>query len=262
MEKIRLTESQLRNLIAESVKKVIKEYDEPFPYDYKDAREREAYYQRAVKHDFPRDAQFKTGRSWEDMYNSLVNKKAAADKDRQKAEKLKARDEKKKAAAQKKSDDERLRKQKNHKWVIAVREALTGSDNANDNYDGLMDFPLFLKDGSKLMFHAHSFMKPMEPDDYDDSIWPAAAYSPRIYDEFTFQVAGTINGQEETGETPEILMGVTTYASPMDVKVIPAIRGVDNIDRSATRDIITKLAKKEAVKRYRQIMKVNNAQID
>ena len=48
----------------------------------------------------------------------------------------------------------------------------------------------------------------------------------------------------------------------MDVKVIPVIRGVDNIDRSATRDIITKLAKKEAVKRYRQIMKVNNAQID
>ena len=256
MAKIRLHESQLNKIIMESIKKAhVNEYDEPFPYNYKDARERDEYFRRAVQHDFPMNASSRTGKNWEDTYYGLLDKKATDDKNRQKAERIKASDEKKKAAAQKKSDNERIRRQKNYKWAISVREALTGSDDANDDYDGLMDFPLFLQDGSKLMFHAHSFM---EPGNYDNSIGQGGAGMSREYDGFTFRVAGTVDGQEETAEMPEISMHVTTYTSPMDVKVIPVVKGVDNIDRSATRDIVTKLAKKEAIKRYRQIMKANN----
>ena len=69
-------------MIAESVRNVLREYDEPFPYDYKDAREREAYFQKAVQHDFPSEGRFKTARTWEDMYYTLLDKKQTAEKER------------------------------------------------------------------------------------------------------------------------------------------------------------------------------------
>ena len=256
MEKIRLTETQLRNLIAESVKKVIKEYDEPFPYDYKDAREREAYYQRAVKHDFPRDAQFKTGRSWEDMYNSLVNKKAAADKDRQKAEKLKARDEKKRAAAEKKMNAIKSRDNKNVKWAAAVKDVFVGSDNEKDNYDGISSFPLVLKDRSTVMFNAHSFMK---VDDAFANEEPSqfAGYGSQPFDSFTFGLGGTVDGIDEN---VELYMTVGTYVSPMTVEVTNLKCNLDNVYRLRTKIAISELAKKEAVKRYKKLMKNDNNQ--
>lgn len=271
MQKIRLTETQLKKLISESVRKVIKEFDEPFPYDYKDAREREDYFQRATQHDFP-DTRFKMGRTWEDTYYSLRDKKAADDKERQKADKLKARDEKKKAAAQKKSDIERIRMQRNRVWAKAVQEALVGSDDANEDYDGLMDFPLILKDGSQVIFHADSFMEPYE---YADSKKQEESghvnsiptqdngdgYSEpmsREYDTFSFHLGGTIDGMDKTEETPEVYFNVSTYVSPMDLRISVMVNNVDNVNRMATKNAITMMAKKEAIKRYKQLMKGNN----
>lgn len=244
---IRLNEGQLRKMIAESVKKVLREYNEPFPYDYKDAREREDYYQRAVQHDFPDEGHFKTGRSWEDMYYDLTDKKNQADRERQKLDKQKARDERKQAMVQKKAATAERKNKINRTWAKAVREALTGSDDLSTDYDGLMDLPLILKDGSQVMFHAHSFM---EPEDYIDNGMG------NVYDGFSLRVAGEIDGQEETEEMPEISMSVTTYVSPMDVEVAPVIKNVDNVIPRATKVAITKAAKKEAVKRYRQLMKM------
>lgn len=84
---VQLSESKLKKMISESVKNILREFDEPFPYDYKDARERDAYFQRAVKADFPQNATYKTGKSWEDTYNALRNKQAEDEKVKQKAEK-------------------------------------------------------------------------------------------------------------------------------------------------------------------------------
>lgn len=247
---IKLNEGQLRKMIAESVKKVLREYDEPFPYDYKDAREREDYYQRAVQHDFPDEGRFKTGRSWEDMYYDLTDKKNQADKERQKQDKQKARDERKQAMAQKKADALERKKRTNRTWAKAVREALTGSDSMNDDYDGIMDLPLILKDGSQVMFHAHSFM---EPEDYKETSYYGWG---EAYDGFSFRLAGEIDGQEEREEMPEISMSVTTYVSPMDVEIALMVKNVGNVDRLATKKAITQVAKKEVVKRYRQLMKI------
>ena len=247
---IRLNERQLYKMITESVKKVIKEYDEPFPYNYKDAREREDYFQRAVQHDFPDEGRFKTGRSWEDMYYDLTDKKNQADKERRKLDKQKARDERKQAMAQKKADSLERKKRTNRTWAKAVREALTGSDSMNDDYDGIMDLPLILKNGRQVMFHAHSFM---EPEEYKETSYYGWG---EIYDGFSFRLAGEVDGQEETEEMPEISMNVTTCVSPLDVKVSLMVKNVDNINRMETAKAVTQAAKKEAVKRYRQLMKI------
>ena len=247
---IRLNEGQLRKMIAESVKKVLREYDEPFPYDYKDAREREDYYQRAVQHDFPDEGRFKTGRSWEDMYYDLTDKKNQADRERQKLDKQKARDERKQAMARKKVATAERKDKINRTWAKAVREALAGSDSMNDDYDGLMNFPLILEDGSQVMFHAHSFM---EPEDYNETPYYGSG---EAYDGFSFRVAGEIDGQEETEEMPEISMSVTTYVSPMDIEIALMVKNVGNVDRLATKKAVTQVAKKEAAKRYRQLMKM------
>lgn len=252
MKRIKLTEVELKRIIAESVRRVIKEYDEPFPYDYKDAREREDYFQRATQHDFP-DTRFKIGRTWEDTYYGLRDKKAADDKERQKADKLKARDEKKKAEAQKKIDNERLRLRKNIIWAKAVEEAFTGSNSENDDYDGLMDFPLILKDGNQIMFHADSFM---ESNNFNGSENGSNSRISGEYDSFSFGLGGSLDGTEQESENmPEIYFNVSTYVSPMDIKVSLYVKNVDNLDRLATKNAITMIAKKEAAKRYKQLIK-------
>lgn len=261
----------MKRLISESVRKIIKEFDEPFPYDYKDAREREDYFQRATQHDFPA-TRFKIGRTWEDTYYILRDKKAADDKERQKADKIKVRDEKKKLEAQKKIDNEKLRLRKNTIWAKAVEEVFTGSNSENDDYDGLMDFPLILKDGNQLMFHADSFMEPyeyadskeqegfgrvnsMSPQDNGDGYSEPMS---REYDAFSFHLGGTIDGTGKTEETAEVYFNVSTYVSPMDLRISVMVNNVDNINRMATKNAITMMAKKEAVKRYKQLMKGNN----
>ena len=268
---IRLNEGQLRKMIAESVKKVLREYDEPFPYDYKDAREREDYYQRAVQHDFPDEGRFKTGRSWEDMYYDLADKKNQADREKQKLDKQKARDEKKRAMTQKKAGTAERKNKINYMWAKAVKEALTGTDNPEDNYDGIMDLPVVFKDGSEALFHAHSFMK---IGDYIDNETANALHNPknlspntnsyngyseapaREYDKFSFRLGGTIDGVDETDSQPEMYLTVFTYVSPMDVEVVPVVKNIDNVSRLATKKAVTQVTKKEAIKRYRQLMKM------
>lgn len=253
-QKIKLTEKQLYGIIKESVKSVLKEYDEPFPYDYKDARERDAYYQRAVQHDFPADSRFKTGRSWEDMYNDLSDKKAAKEKEDLKLQKQKARDEKKQQAIQKKSQTAEKKEKMYRTWAKAVHEALTGSDDENDNYDGLMDFPLILKDGSQVMFHAHSFMRVSDEFANTKSGY-FNGYGSREFDNFSFGLAGTVDGVEEN---VELYLTVGVYVSPMTTEILNIKCSLDGIHNLRTKIAITNLAKKEAIKRYKFLTKTTN----
>lgn len=249
MGKIRLTETQLRSMIAESVRNVLREYDEPFPYDYKDAREREAYFQRAAQNDFPMDGRYKLGRTWEDTYYSLLDKKQAADKERQKTDKLNARDERKKAELDRKTNAEKVRNQRNMRWARVVKDVFTGSDDENDDYDGISSFPLVMKDGSTVMFDAHSFME-VDDEFANQDTGNFHGYGSQEYDGFSFGLAGTVDG---LGEDIKLYMTVGTYVSPMTLEVTNLQCSLEGINRLKTKIAITNLAKKEAIKRYRKI---------
>ena len=246
MGKIRLTETQLRSMIAESVRNVLREYDEPFPYDYKDAREREAYFQRAAQHDFPMDGKYKIGRTWEDTYYSLLDKKQAADKEAEKAERLRASTERKKANLDRKMNAERVRNQRNMRWATAVKDVFTGSNDENDEYDGISVLPLVMKDGSTVMFDAHSFLK-VDDEFVNQYTGFGQEYE---YDGFSFGLGGTIDGLEEN---VELYMTVGIYVSPMNLEITNLKCSLDGVNRLKTKIELTKLAKKEAIKRYRKI---------
>lgn len=246
--KVTLNERQLKNMIFESVLRVLNEYDEPFPYDYKDAREREAYFQRAVRHDFPTAGRFKTSRSWEDMYYDLTDKKQAADKAKMKADKQKARDEKKQLDQQRKAENAKNRERKNRLWAKAVKAAFTGDDAEDSNYDGLMDLPIVLKDGSTSVFHADSYMEVS-----DDFFNKAEGYGRNnAYDGFSFSLGGTIG---DTDDSAEIMLAVETYVSPMNSDIVYIETSSPEIDRLRTRKEIANAGKREAIKYYRNISK-------
>ena len=249
MGKIRLTETQLRSIITESVRNVLREYDEPFPYDYKDAREREAYFQRAAQHDFPLDGRYKLGRTWEDTYYSLLDKKQAADKEAKKAERLRASTERKKANLDRKMNAAKNRDLRNMKWDKVVKDVFVGSDDDNDDYDGISVFPLVMKDGTTVMFDAHSFLK-VDDEFANEEPSQFTGYGSQSFDSFTFGLGGTIDG---TDESVELYMTVGVYVSPMTVEVTNLKCSLDGVHRLRTKVEISKLAKKEAIKRYRKI---------
>ena len=139
---VTISESQLKGLIAESVKRVLKEYDEPFPYSYSDAREREAWFQRACKADFPGQGDYKIERTWESTYYTLKAEQMEKEERRKKAEKEAAKLKRQQDAENKKKAVAEKRSKMSDAWVDAAMYSFAGDDFfKEDAARAIMDDP-------------------------------------------------------------------------------------------------------------------------
>ena len=129
--KIIITENKLKQIVAESVKKVISELDlKTFPKG--DYRERNEWWKTQTNNDFPN---FKgDSKDWQSTYNSLDSEKKAKEAE--------------------------VSKMVKKEWCSLknIDEVLTGDDVA---YDGIMELPLYTNDFELVIFHIDSFTKPL-----------------------------------------------------------------------------------------------------
>ena len=245
---MKLNERQIRAIIRESARRVLREYDEPFPYGYKDAREREAYFERACKHDFGAEGQYKTERSWESTYYALLDKKKTAEYERAKADKEAQRAQRKQDALKKKQDMLAKRNSQRMMWYKAVDMALFGDDdyeseNYADGYDGVSSFPLYFADGTYAMFQADGINQlDSEFADQFNEAWSCSSLS------------GYVDGMGE--EPVEFNIAVNSGDRPggdLDVVVQCSVERMKRLNRVQTQESIAKLLKREAIRCYKQL---------
>ena len=259
----------VQGVIKEVISKkqtLLREFDEPFPYDYSDAREREDYFRRALAADFPRFPQYKINGSWESAYYTAKDEYMSKQEELLKKQKLADREARKASALDKKRLAQDRRENVARMWANAVRYAFLGDEvfanestyenDSNEFYenwnDGLVDFPVVLKDGSQVMFHAHSWLK--VNDDYFSKASEWQGMGKEEYDMFSIGLGGTL-GESEDENAPEadIYMTIRIYSNPMDMRITHIDISNENISRWGTSKLLNQIAKKKAVSAYKKI---------
>ena len=174
--KIRLSESTLKRMIAESVKRAINEinYNEMPLGDF---AERNNWWKTQVDADFP-SHNVKSSKDWQGTYDELSRDKASKEKEQAKQEKIKAREEAKKkretemlARKKERASQKREKREIFEKAVwytlegdesfltpnqsMAIGDEKWGDDEWNEWSDGLKYIPLYLRTQNRVKAEIH-----------------------------------------------------------------------------------------------------------